>query len=121
MNQGTFGNPVNAPCPEPGAAKAWVIFKGAATQAGVVILSSYNVASVRRDGSGLYTVTFQRPFGSPAFVYMINGKAAPTAAFIGYAPPTDLSAAGAKQVQVISINGAAYDPPECCFSAWGAQ
>lgn len=121
MNNGRAGNSKANGQITPGQAKAWVIFKGGATQAAVAILSSFNVASVRRDGLGTYTITLQRPFKTPAFCYLVNGKGVPGSALTSYVAPTDGTTAGAKQIQYVAQNGAAYDPPECCFIAWGDQ
>lgn len=121
MNNGRAGNSKANGEITPGEAKAWVVFKGAATQAGVVILASHNVASVRRDGLGTYTITFMRPFKTPNFGYFGNGKAVGAGSCVVCAASTDPGSAGAKQIVVVNPTVTPYDAAETCFIAYGAQ
>lgn len=70
------------------AARAWGVFIGVTS----TILSQSNVASVNRNGTGDYTVTFSTPMpnanyavvitargtGSEGFICMVDGSTAPT-------------------------------------------
>lgn len=72
------------------AARAWAVFVG--TGSSPIILSQANVASVVRNGTGDYTVTFSSPMpnanyavvitargtGSEGFICMVDGTTAPT-------------------------------------------
>lgn len=71
MNEGLYPNPAAKPGPEPGDAKAWVIFSGIAP---VKVLASYNIAGVVRNGAGDYTVSFLRGFPNGNYVSVANSQ-----------------------------------------------
>jgi hypothetical protein len=54
-------------------AKAWVNFDGSGATGAATIRSSFNVSSVNKDSTGLYTITFATPFTDTN--YLINGTA----------------------------------------------
>lgn len=56
-----------------GSAKAWVNFNGITT---ATVRASYNVSSVTRTGTGLYTISFTNAFSDAN--YCMSGLARPT-------------------------------------------
>jgi len=54
-------------------AKAWVNFDGSGANGPATIRSSFNISSVNKVSSGLYTITFATPFTDTN--YLINGTA----------------------------------------------
>lgn len=121
MNPGLLGNPVLAPCPEPGAAKVWVLFAFDAV-VGARVLAGYNVMDVARISTGLYRVDFIRPFNTGKFAYVISGKQNSATNLAMYVSSTDPGAPGSKIIQFTNGTvGTPLDPSEVSFTAWGSQ
>ena len=75
----SHSGPLRDPASMRGVCQAWVAFSGNAG----VILGSFNVASVTRNGTGDYTVAFVQPFAD-ATGYAMAGMSIPLSSFDGY-------------------------------------
>jgi hypothetical protein len=94
-----------------GSAKAWVNYKGTATQS---IRASYNVSSVTRSSAGIYTINFTNAFADANYsiagfsVYAANSApAAITSAGSDFSPTTTACTLKCGN----STNGTAEDSP----------
>jgi hypothetical protein len=67
LSDGT--NSTSATNPIRGSARAWVNFNGTGT---VAILGSFNVSSITRDGTGLYTLNFTTAMPNANFAVLCD-------------------------------------------------
>ncbi len=111
QSQVTFAEPVLLPTTDvntpdanagyrEGFAKGWIAFKGTVT---ISTYAAYNVASLSRDGTGLYTVTWQRSFSTDFYPVVATGL---TTGADRSTQVTSMSRAG---VQIRTDNGAALE------------
>jgi hypothetical protein len=90
-----------------GSAKAWVTFTGAAG----TVSASYNVSSVTRTGTGVYTVNFTNAFSDTNYATLVALRGANSAVYGVCMENQDVTKA-TTSVGVLSIrndNNASYD------------
>ena len=91
-----------------GSAKAWVNFNGTGTPA---IRASYNVSSITRNGTGLYTVNFNNAMTDANYAVVMYNNADPNGVGQTSFNNSYLGGAGARNttsVGLASFNPSAY-------------
>lgn len=81
------------------AARAWGVFIGSTS----TILSQSNVASVSRNGTGDYTVTFSTPMPNTNYAVVITARGTGTDAFICQVDGTTAPTVNAFRIQLVSV------------------
>lgn len=100
-----------------GVDKAWVSFNVDGT-----INASYNVASVVKNTTGSWTITYTTAFGSAEYAANVSYEFGLTAALFGMGIKKSTQAAGSIQIQAITVLGVLADPAgKIYFSAFGDQ
>ncbi len=107
-----------------GAAKAWVNFTGRSTNGACTLNDSFNVTSVTRTGTGLYTIVWATDFSDTHYVWVGSGHKNASSIFVR---GNDSKAAGADQIageayiECTTHAGAVNDPDRCRIVAFGDQ
>lgn len=100
----------------PSAAKAWVAFDAAGT-----ITASYNIASVVRNSTGNYTITFTTAFSSVNYVPLGTNGSIAGAGVPSLVWSTSLLSASTCRVIAQISGGAATNPERSFFAFFGDQ
>ena len=96
-------------------AKAWATWTGTATGT-INALSSYNVSTIVRTGTGTYSISFTTNFATTAYVVLASSG---EASFAG--PLVGTRAVGGVMITAYSTSSVAADLLEVNFSAFGNQ
>lgn len=104
--------------------KAWVNFTGRADNGACTVNDSFNVTSVTRTGTGLYTITWDTDFADAHYVWVGSGHKTSSSIFIrgddAYADGADQTASVA-YIVCTTHAGDDSDPGRCRIIAFGNQ
>ena len=94
------------------SARAWVCFDGTGTvSTNQTILANGNIATVYKNGSGDYTLTFTTAMQDANYAIQITNSATVGGAISGYGSPTTSPTAAAFRIVIATVAGAPADSP----------
>lgn len=104
LSDGT--NSTSATNPIQGSAKAWVNFNGVTTAS---IRASYNVSSVTRTATGIYTVSFTSAFADTNYAVIGSARVLGTASIFMPYPDSVLTTSSVSVYSLVSNTGSGAD------------